>query len=69
MIKYDVYKRLNGMLYRVPLGSSLHAQAEVLVRPLNIWVESFYTVGDILASPWVCLKAHNVVFKARLCSQ
>ena len=69
MIKYDVYKRPNGMLYRVPLDSPLHAQSEVLVRPLNIWVESSYTVGDILANPWVCLKARNVVFKAGLCSQ
>lgn len=69
MIKYDVYKRPNGLFYRVPLDSPLRAQAEVLVRPLNIWVESFYTVGDFLASPWVCLTARNVVFKASLCSQ
>lgn len=69
MIKYDVYKRPNGLFYRVPLDSPLHARAEVLVRPENIWVKSGHKVGGILASPRSCLKARNVVFKASLCSQ
>ena len=69
MIKYDVYKRPNGLFYRVPLGSPLHAQAEFLSEPENIWVESNHKVGGILASPRSCLKARNVVFKASLCSQ
>lgn len=65
MIKYDVYKRPNGLFYRVPLDSPLHAQAEVLAR--TGWVKSGHKVGGILASPRSCLKARNVVFKASLC--
>lgn len=69
MIKYDIYKRPNGLFYRVPLCSPLHAQAEVLARPENIWVKSGHKVGGILASPRSCLKARNVVFKDKACSQ
>lgn len=69
MIKYAVYKRPNGLFYRVPLDSPLNAQAEVLAEPENIWIKSGYKVGGILASPRSCLKARNVVFKASLCSQ
>lgn len=69
MIKYDVYKRPNGLFYRVPLNSPLHVQAEFLAEPVNIWVKSGLKVGGILASQRSCLKARNVVFKASLCSQ
>lgn len=69
MIKYDVYKRPNGLFYRVPLDSPLHAQAELFDSYHSRWFESTLKVGGILASPRSCLKARNVVFKASLCSQ
>lgn len=69
MIKYDVYKRPNGLFYRVCLDSPLHAKAELFYSYHNRWYESALKVGDILNSPRSCLKARNVVFKASLCSQ
>lgn len=67
MLKYDVYKRPNGLFYRVGLDSPLHAQAEVFVILVNEWVKSGHKIGGILASPRSSLKARNVVFKGRLC--
>lgn len=67
MPKYDVYKRPNGLFYRVDLNRPLHAQAEVLAIPVNAWVESEHKIGGILASPRSSLKARNVVFKGQLC--
>lgn len=67
MPKYDVYKRPNGLFYRVGLDSPLHAQAEVLAIQVNEWVKSGHKIGGILASPRSSLKARNVVFKGRLC--
>lgn len=67
MTKYDVYKRPNGLFYRVCLDGPLHAQAELLVRAFNVWIKSGHTAGSILTSPKSSLKARNVVFKGRLC--
>ncbi|UVX31400.1 hypothetical protein A1e_00004 [Klebsiella phage VLCpiA1e] len=69
MIKYDVYTRPNGLFYRVRVDSPLHSKAEVFVGQLDGWVKSGHKVGGILASPRSSLKARNVVFKDRLCSQ
>lgn len=69
MIKYDIYKRPNGLFYRVPLDSPLHARAEVLVKPDNIWIKSGHKVGGILTSQKSSLQARNVVFKDKVCSQ
>lgn len=62
-IKYDVYKHLNGLLYRVPLHSPLHEHAEHYSNSLQRWLQSAHTVGGIVSSSRSTLVASNVVFK------
>lgn len=69
MIKYDVYKRPNGFMYRVPLYSTLHERVEFYDEYLQRWTSSAHTVGGIITSNASTLVARNVVFRARLCSQ
>ena len=69
MIKYDVYRRQSGLLYRVPLYSGLHLRAEHYNRYLKLWVLSAHTVGGIITSNASTLVARNVVFKDSVCSQ
>ena len=69
MIKYDVYKRPNGMLYRVDLACPLHFRAEVFLSKVNLWVPSTHKIGGVLSSARSSLVARNVVFKASLCLQ
>ena len=69
MTKYDVYKRPNGLFYRVAMCDTFHTRAELFAPHLNVWVKSALKVGDVVSSPRSSLKARNVVFKARLCSQ
>ncbi|QCG76623.1 hypothetical protein [Klebsiella phage KPR2] len=69
MIKYDVYRRPSGLLYRVPLYSGLHWRAEHYNRYLKRWMLSAHTVGGIITSNASTLVARNVVFKDSVCSQ
>lgn len=69
MIKYDVYRRPSGLLYRVPLCSGLHWRAEHYNRYLKRWMLFTYTVGGIITSNASTLVARNVVFKDSVCSQ
>lgn len=69
MIKYDVYKRPSGLLYRVPLYSTLYVRAEFYNRYLQRWMLSAYTVGGIITSKYSTLVVRNVVFKDKACSQ
>ena len=63
LVKYDLYKRPNGLLYRVPLYSALHEYAEYYSNALERWVQSSHTVGGIVSSYNITLVARNVVFK------
>lgn len=67
MIMYDLYKRPNGMLYRVDLARPIHFRAEVFFPKLNRWIPSSHKIGGVLSSPRSSLVARNVVFKASLC--
>lgn len=69
MIKYDVYRRQSGLLYRVPIYSGLHWRAEHYNRYLKRWMLSAHTVGGIITSNASTLVARNVVFKDSVCSQ
>ena len=69
MIKYDVYKRPGGLLYRVDTSASLHAQSEVFAASYGRWIKSVIGVGEIVSGTRSSLLARNVVFKASLCSQ
>ena len=69
MIKYDVYRRPNGLFYRVAEYATFHTQAELLATHRNVWIKSELKVGDVVSSPRSSLLARNVVFKASLCSQ
>lgn len=62
-VKYDMYKHLNGLLYRVPLHSPLHEHAEHYSNSLQRWLQSAHTVGGIVSSSRSTLVARNVVFK------
>ncbi|UJD04649.1 hypothetical protein PWKp7_00017 [Klebsiella phage PWKp7] len=66
---YDVYKRPNGLLYRVPLDSPLHKQAELFRPDTGCWWPSAHKVGGVISSDRSTLVARNVVFKDRVCSQ
>lgn len=66
---YDVFKRPNGLLYRVPLYSPLHKHAEVYSKQLLLWVTSGHKVGGIVSSNRSTLVVRNVVFKDKACSQ
>ena len=66
---YDVYKRPNGLLYRVPLRSSLHKRAEFYAEHLQRWLPSGHKVGGLVSSDRSALVARNVVFKDSVCSQ
>lgn len=69
MIKYDVYRRPSGLLYRVAIYSGLHRRAEFYNRYLKRWMLSAHTVGGIITSNVSTLVARNVVFKDSVCSQ
>lgn len=66
---YDVYKRPNGLLYRVPLNSPLHKQAELFRPDTSCWWPSAHKVGGVISSDRSTLVARNVVFKDSVCSQ
>ena len=63
LVEYDLYKRPNGLLYRVQLRSALHGHAEHYSNILQRWLQSDHTVGGIISSRTSTLVAHNVVFK------
>lgn len=63
LVEYDLYKRPNGLLYRVPLRSALHEHAEHYSNPLQRWVQSDHKIGGIISSSMSTLVARNVVFK------
>ncbi|QWT56597.1 hypothetical protein Kp_Pokalde_001_006 [Klebsiella phage Kp_Pokalde_001] len=65
---YDVYKRPSGLLYRVPIHSSLYANAEFYADKVG-WLKSTHTVGRVITSKVSTLVARNVVFKDKACSQ
>ena len=69
MIKYDVYKRPNGLFYRVAMRDTFHTRAELFASHLNVWVKSALKVGDVVSSPRSSLLARNVAFKDSVCSQ
>jgi hypothetical protein len=69
MIKYDVYKRPNGLFYRVAIHDMFHTRAELFAPHSNVWVKSALKVGDLVSSPKSSLLARNVVFKDSVCSQ
>lgn len=66
---YDVYKRPNGFLYRVPLCSPLHALAEFYAEGTGRWLLSSHKVGGLISSDGSILVARNVVFGDCSCSQ
>lgn len=66
---YDVYKRPNGLLYRVPLDSQLHTIAEFYAVGAGLWLPSGHKVGGLVSSDYSTLVARNVVFKDGVCSQ
>lgn len=66
---YDIYKRPNGLLYRVPLRSPLRKRAEFYTGHLQQWLPSGHKVGGIVSSDRSALVARNVVFKDSVCSQ
>ena len=66
---YDVFKRPNGFLYRVPLYSPLHKRAEFYSEHLQRWLPSGHKVGGLISSNRSTLVARNVVFKDGVCSQ
>ena len=68
-IIYDVYKRPNGFLYRVPRYAPLHGPSELYAEYLQRWMPSAHTVGGIITSNASTLIALNVVFKDSVCSQ
>lgn len=63
LVEYDLYKRPNGLLYRVSLRSALHEHAEHYSNTLQRWLESDHKVGGIISSCTSTLVARNVVFK------
>lgn len=63
LVKYDVYKRPNGLLYRVNLDSPLYFGAEVAVPNTNRWSASYRKIGGVIFSDKSTLVARNVVFK------
>lgn len=63
LVEYDMYKRPNGLLYRVPLYGTLNEHAEHYSKPLQRWLQSRHTVGGIVSSDNSTLVARNVVFK------
>lgn len=66
---YDVYKRPNGLLYRVPLDSPLHKRAEFYTEHLQRWISSGHKVGGLVSSDRSTLVARNVLIKDCICSQ
>lgn len=64
---YDVYKRPNGLLYRVPLDSPLHKQSELFRPDTGCWWPSAHKVGGLISSKHSTLVARNVVFKDSVC--
>lgn len=63
LVAYDLYKRPNGLLYRVQLRSALHKHVEHYSNALQRWLQSSHTVGGIISSSTSILVARNVVFK------
>ena len=63
LVEYDLYKRPNGLLYRVPLYGTLNEHAEHYSNTLQRWLKSDHKVGGIISSCTSTLVARNVVFK------
>ena len=63
LIEYDLYKRPNGLLYRVSLRNALHERAEFYSNDYQRWVRSEHKIGGIISSSTSTLVARNVVFK------
>lgn len=63
LVAYDLYKRPNGLLYRVPLYGTLHGHAEHYSNTLQRWLQSCHTVGGIVSSDDSTPVARNAVFK------
>lgn len=63
LVVYDLYKRPNGLLYRVPLYGTLHVTAEYYSKHWKWWLPSVRTVGRVISSSRSTLVARNVVFK------
>lgn len=63
LVKYDLYKRPNGLLYRVLLHNPLHVTAECYSKYSQLWLPSIRTVGRVISSDNSTLVARNVVFK------
>ena len=66
---YDLFKRPNGLMYRVSLRSPLHEHAEFYHEELREWLTSAHKVGGFISSNSSVLVARNVVFKDSVCSQ
>lgn len=66
---YDVYKRPNGLLYRVLLHSPLHKLTEFYAEGIGRWLPSNHNVGGLISSKHSTLVARNAVFKDSVCSQ
>lgn len=62
-VKYDLYESQYGVLYRVQLHSALHEPAECYFKVRGWWMQSYATVGDVVAGSGITLVARNVVFK------
>ena len=63
MISYDVYKRPNGLMYRVRLDLPLRFEAELFLPRIKRWILSYHSIGGIVSSDNSTLVARNVVFK------
>lgn len=63
LVAYDLYKRPNGLLYRVPLYGTLYTTAEYYSKHWQQWWPSVHKVGGIVSSDNSTLVARNVVFK------
>ena len=66
---YDVYKRPNGLFYRVQRYSPLHLRAELFRPDTGCWWPSAHKVGGLISSKHSTLVARNAVFKDSVCSQ
>lgn len=66
MVKYDLYRRPTGLLYRVRLDAPLWNHAECS-NDGKRWIRSEYTVGGLLSSNNNTLITRNVAFKEPLC--
>ncbi|AVD98961.1 hypothetical protein HOS83_gp06 [Shigella phage SFN6B] len=61
LVKYDLYRRRNGLLYRVSLHGALYGPAEFYAT--GCWVQSHLTIFGVITGSASTLVARNVVFK------